>query len=113
MSLYPYFELRGTVADMAWPVYLLILLPSATLFTFHRITKYKTSDPCVFFRLCSQYQEEADIVLISLSVGWEKEVHLHFVILPKESFSPESGGRVNPRTAIEAMSTQGTIRLKK
>ena len=32
---------------------------------------------------------------------------------PKESFSPESGGRVKPRTAMEAMSTQGTIRLKK
>ena len=34
-------------------------------------------------------------------------------ISPSESFSPESGGRVNPRTAMEAMSTQGTIRLKK
>ena len=35
------------------------------------------------------------------------------VISPSESFSPESGGRVKPRTAMEAMSTQGTIRLKK
>ena len=33
--------------------------------------------------------------------------------LPSESFSPESGGRVKPRTAIEAMSMQGTIKLKK
>ena len=33
--------------------------------------------------------------------------------LPSVSFSPESGGRVNPRRAIEEMSTQGTIRLKK
>ena len=35
------------------------------------------------------------------------------VILPNESFSPESGGRVKPKTAIEAISKQGTIRLKK
>ena len=33
--------------------------------------------------------------------------------LPRVSFSPESGGRVNPRRAMEEMSTQGTIRLKK
>ena len=33
--------------------------------------------------------------------------------LPSVSFSPESGGRVNPRRAMEEMSTQGTIRLKK
>lgn len=33
--------------------------------------------------------------------------------VPKESFSPESGGSVKPKSAIEAMSTQGTIRLKK
>ena len=32
---------------------------------------------------------------------------------PSDSFSPESGGRVKPRTAMEAMSKQGTIRLKK
>ena len=34
-------------------------------------------------------------------------------ISPRVSFSPESGGRVNPRRAMEEMSTQGTIRLKK
>ena len=34
-------------------------------------------------------------------------------VSPRESFSPESGGRVKPRTAMEAISTQGTIRLKK
>lgn len=33
--------------------------------------------------------------------------------VPKESFSPESGGSVNPRRAIEAISTHGTIKLKK
>ena len=33
--------------------------------------------------------------------------------LPSDSFSPESGGSVNPRTAIEAIRTQGTMRLKK
>lgn len=29
--------------------------------------------------------------------------------LPRESFSPESGGKVNPKTAILAMRTHGTI----
>ena len=33
--------------------------------------------------------------------------------LPNDSFSPESGGRVKPNTAIDAMRTQGTIKLKK
>ena len=33
--------------------------------------------------------------------------------LPKLSFSPLSGGRVKPRTAIDAISTHGTIRLEK
>lgn len=35
------------------------------------------------------------------------------IVTPKDSFSPESGGNVNPSTAIEAISTHGTIRLKK
>lgn len=35
------------------------------------------------------------------------------MVTPKESFSPESGGNVNPKTAIEAINTHGTIRLKK
>lgn len=35
------------------------------------------------------------------------------MVTPSDSFSPESGGNVKPRTAIEAISTQGTIRLKK
>lgn len=34
-------------------------------------------------------------------------------ILPSESFSPESGGKVKPSKAMEAISTHGTIRLKK
>ena len=33
--------------------------------------------------------------------------------LPSVSFSPESGGKVKPSSAIEDMRTQGTIRLKK
>jgi hypothetical protein len=32
---------------------------------------------------------------------------------PSDSFSPESGGKVKPKTAIDAIRTQGTIRLKK
>ena len=37
---------------------------------------------------------------------------MHFY-LPSDNFSPESGGSVNPRTAIDAMRTHGTMRLKK
>ena len=33
--------------------------------------------------------------------------------LPRPSFSPESGGKVKPRMAIEEIRRQGTIRLKK
>jgi len=33
--------------------------------------------------------------------------------LPKVSFSPESGGSVNPSRAMDEMRTHGTIRLKK
>ena len=32
---------------------------------------------------------------------------------PSDSFSPESGGRVKSRTAMEDISRQGTMRLKK
>jgi hypothetical protein len=32
---------------------------------------------------------------------------------PRPSFSPESGGRVKPRMAMEEMRRQGTIRLEK
>lgn len=35
------------------------------------------------------------------------------VDIPRVSFSPESGGRVKPRSAMEEMSTEGTMRLKK
>ena len=33
--------------------------------------------------------------------------------LPKDNFSPESGGRVKSRTAMEEIRRQGTIKLKK
>lgn len=33
--------------------------------------------------------------------------------LPNVSFSPESGGRVNPNRAIDEIKTHGTIKLKK
>ena len=35
------------------------------------------------------------------------------VVVPSDNFSPESGGRVKSRTAIEEMRRQGTMRLKK
>lgn len=35
------------------------------------------------------------------------------MVTPRDSFSPESGGKVNPRTAMLAIRTHGTIRLKK
>ena len=34
-------------------------------------------------------------------------------MLPRVSFSPESGGRVKPSSAMEEIRTHGTIRLKK
>ena len=46
-------------------------------------------------------------------LGAKEEVLSKCVDLPKVSFSPESGGSVKPRSAIEEMRTQGTIRLKK
>lgn len=33
--------------------------------------------------------------------------------LPNVSFSPESGGKVNPSRAIDEIKTHGTIKLKK
>lgn len=33
--------------------------------------------------------------------------------LPNDNFSPESGGNVNPNSAIDAINTHGTIKLKK
>ena len=39
--------------------------------------------------------------------------HKKMRLIPKESFSPESGGRVKARMAIEAMRIHGIIRLKK
>ena len=33
--------------------------------------------------------------------------------LPNDNFSPESGGSVKPNKAIDAISTQGIIKLKK
>ena len=38
---------------------------------------------------------------------------VHEFYLPRDSFSPESGGSVNPSNAIDAIKTQGTIKLKK
>lgn len=34
-------------------------------------------------------------------------------LLPSDNFSPESGGSANPSSAIDAIKTQGTIKLKK
>ena len=48
-------------------------------------------------------------LLIITSVA---EVHKR-QILPRVSFSPESGGRVKPNNAILEIRTQGTIKLKK
>lgn len=33
--------------------------------------------------------------------------------IPNDNFSPESGGKVKPNKAIDAINTQGIIRLKK
>lgn len=34
------------------------------------------------------------------------------MVTPRVNFSPESGGRANPRRVIDDIRTQGTIRLK-
>ena len=52
-------------------------------------------------------------MISTVLLGAKDEVLSKCVDLPKVSFSPESGGSVNPRSAIEEMRTQGTIRLKK
>jgi hypothetical protein len=39
--------------------------------------------------------------------------HTKAFTVPNDNFSPESGGNVNPNNAIEAISTHGTIKLKK
>ena len=52
-------------------------------------------------------------MISTVLLGAKDEVLSICVDLPKVSFSPESGGSVNPRSAIEEMRTQGTIRLKK
>ena len=44
-------------------------------------------------------------------VAEKSEKNISF--LPKLSFSPESGGKVKPNTAMEAISRQGTMRLEK
>ena len=70
---------------------------------------------CVLIVSCSASTMREDWCL-NAQIGNEtlfKVPVRHTSSSPKESFSPESGGRVNPSTAIEAMSTQGTIRLKK
>ena len=48
----------------------------------------------------------------------KKKIKVYFIdicpeCLPRDSFSPESGGRVNPRTAMLDMRRQGMIRLEK
>ena len=50
---------------------------------------------------------------ISISSESHFDINYNTFSLPRVSFSPESGGRVKPRRAIEDMRTQGTIRLKK
>ena len=50
---------------------------------------------------------------ISSSCDSHLDINYNTFSLPKVSFSPESGGSVKPRRAIEDIRTQGTIRLKK
>lgn len=57
--------------------------------------------------------------LISFSLSFfflikdNKPAGAEIVYSPSDSFSPESGGSVKPSSAIDAMSTHGTIKLKK
>ena len=42
-----------------------------------------------------------------------KNIMMMMIMIPNESFSPESGGRVKARMAMEAIRMQGIIRLRK
>lgn len=55
----------------------------------------------------------SDVAGIVSATIFKKTVNDNKIVTPKDNFSPESGGRVNPNTAIEAIRTHGTIRLKK
>lgn len=55
----------------------------------------------------------SDVAGIVSATMLRKTVSDKRIVTPSDSFSPESGGRVKPSTAMEAIRTHGTIKLKK
>lgn len=55
----------------------------------------------------------SDVAGIVSATMFKKTVSDSKIVTPSDNFSPESGGNVKPNTAIDAISTQGTIKLKK
>lgn len=55
----------------------------------------------------------SDVAGIVSATIFKNTVSDSSMVTPSDSFSPESGGNVNPKTAMDAIKTHGTIRLKK
>ena len=51
------------------------------------------------------------ILVFGTLIADEIEYFKIYIYLPRDNFSPESGGRVKSRTAMEEISRQGTIKL--
>jgi len=61
----------------------------------------------------SMFIPDAHAITVHVTIHAPSKVCCEKYGLPSDSFSPESGGRVNPNTAMLAIKTHGTIRLKK
>jgi hypothetical protein len=55
----------------------------------------------------------SEVAGIVSATMFKNTVKLSNIVTPKDNFSPESGGSVNPSTALEAIKTPGTIKVKK
>lgn len=55
----------------------------------------------------------SDVAGIVSATIFRNTVSDNRIVTPSDNFSPESGGNVKPNTAIEAIKTHGTIKLKK
>lgn len=66
-----------------------------------------------FFYLSNSVRNQLKRISESLKNRTRKGVYLVTGDLPNVSFSPESGGRVNPSKAMDEMRTQGMMRLLK
>lgn len=65
------------------------------------------------FRLLTTDYTLDDSKHCSITIYIYKTVNDSRIVTPSDNFSPESGGKVNPSRAMEAIRTHGTIKLKK